>query len=512
MFLYCKTNSLIFFNLPNDFPTQLWHSIIINSIFIKLLQAPILIVLYLFFGRNSAANNQTSILSSTYNQGTVRNKYWRAKVATDEDVTDEEIKLDRDKILSQMANSSRPFNYIGDIDPTKPQPWPETEKDWRKLHETLSHNVRKSDESSPIPFNINKSRLPQLIFYGDSITEGWSGTSFGSIPGKHRMWNAGEDETIRRVFDNNFGKNSIWGERALKQPLILGISGSRTYDFIWRVQNGEFAKSSLLNVEDDENDKDDDDEKEDGGDDKDDEEEDGGDDKEDEEDDDEEEEKEKDSDNGDNDDTFDLGKLERIYIVLMGTNNLGGGMLPTPTVEGIDAAGRAILQLHKDSFSRHNTPAAMLFSELLPRRDDFRAVKMCPPRCNNSTGKPYKSFMPAIDMVNKELPRIVDGWRKDFGNSRIVLLSGSTTTNPTTPQADDKADNSANSNNSPTNDYIKTINCEREMFTFDDINELDKYMPDRLHPNSKGYELWSHCLKKGLEVIMDHQISLKVES
>jgi len=46
------------------------------------------------------------------------------------------------------------------------------------------------------------------------------------------------------------------------------------------------------------------------------------------------------------------------------------------------------------------------------------------------------------------------------------------------------------------------INCGKEMFAFDDVNELDIYMPDRLHPNAEGYTLWSHCLKKGLNAIL----------
>jgi len=211
-----------------------------------------------------------------------------------------------------------------------------------------------------------------------------------------------------------------------------------------------------------------------------------------------------------------LGKLERIYIVLMGTNNLGGGMLPTPTLEGMDAVGRAILQLHQKNFP--GVPSAMLFSELLPRRDDFRAEKMCPPRCANVTSKtPYKSFMPAINKVNKELPRIVEGWREDFVNSRIVLLSGST--NSTSSEEEEEAEESSTKLTIDTaisrykhNNYTKTVHCGREMFNnMDDIDEYDTYMPDRLHPNAKGYELWSHCIKKGLEVVMDHQISLDKE-
>ena len=48
--------------------------------------------------------------------------------------------------------------------------------------------------------------------------------------------------------------------------------------------------------------------------------------------------------------------------------------------------------------------------------------------------------------------------------------------------------------------YQPTINCRREMFAFDKGDEeCDRYMPDRLHPNAEGYELWSQCIKMRLE-------------
>ena len=284
------------------------------------LTAPILIVLYLIVGRSS--NKQPTILFENESTAvTGRNQYWRgqdvkmnqdskeeSKEVKDQSIsarhhkTNDKIEDTKEKIsptkltISEIANStlsasSRPFNYIGDINPTKPLPWPDSEKDYHKLHETLVQRVKESDELPSREFDINNSRLPQLLFYGDSITEGWGGTSFGNLPSKGRMWNEHEDLEIRKIFDTNFGTSSTWGKRSLKPSLILGISGSRTYDFIWRIMNGEFPRSSLL----DHNVKGHDDEY----------------------------------------DTFDLGKLERIYIVLMGTNNLGGGMLPTPTLEGI---------------------------------------------------------------------------------------------------------------------------------------------------------------------------------
>lgn len=346
------------------------------------------------------------------------------------------------------SSSSRPFQFIGDIDPSEPQPWPEEEKDWHSVHELLVKRVKESDA---LPINqVRDYHLPQLIFYGDSITEGWNGTSFGNLPAPHRMWTAGEDESIRKVFANAFGDTSDWGGYALKPPLILGISGSRTYDFIWRVRNGEFPVSSLLQVDTQQ----------------------GADDN--------------------HDDVFQIQRLERIYVLLIGTNNLGGGMLPGATIKGMDAAGRTILQLHEQYFP--HSPAAMLLSELLPRKDDFRAVKMCPPRCKNvKMLEPYQSFIPAIEKVNRALPTLLDGWREDYPNSRIILLSAKT-------QSGEVGE--SKQNDSTMYSYTKVITCGKAMFAINDDDEFDVYMPDRLHPNAKGYKLWSLCLKKGLDAIM----------
>lgn len=351
---------------------------------------------------------------------------------------------DADDYASIESNFSRPFQYIGDLDPTKPLPWPKEETDWWTLHETLVQRVQESDDMSPK--HLDGNYLPQLIFYGDSITEAWNGTSFGNIPGPTRMWDEGEPKKIRQVFEKHFGAASKWGERALLPPLILGISGSRTYDFIWRIENGEFPKSQLIPASAEQDVP-----------------------------------------------TFDAKKLQRIYIVLMGTNNLGGGMLPDLTIKGMDATGRKILELHQQYAP--NTPAAILFSELLPRKDDHRAVKMCPPRCANLTSlQPYESFMPAINKVNKALPTLLNGWMTDFPNSKVLLLSS---------ELDDKE---SNEKKHISDSDVSIIRCGYDMFAFDNDNEFDAHMADRLHPNAKGYDIWAHCLKRGLEEMMDHTI------
>lgn len=437
-----------------------------------------------FFGRSRSPTAAPQGGAGGIRTSTVRNKYWKANVAQFKD-EDGETTYDKNAQLAKMSNSSRPFLFIGDYDPGEPRPWPEEEADWWSLHETLARNVRASDALRPSEFDIDESRLPQLVFYGDSITEGWGGTTFGNVPGPHRMWTPDEPERIRDAFAKSFGEDSAWGKRALKPPLVLGISGSRTYDFIWRIRNGEFPTSRLLGGEG--------------------------------------EEEEEDDDAVQN--MFRLEKLERIYVVLMGTNNIGGGMLPGPTAKGMDAVGRAILQFHQDNFP--NTPSAMLFSELLPRRDDFRAARMCPPRCKNETTlEPFESFGPAIDRVNRELPEVVDGWRKDYENSRIVLLSSSSHATRELQSVEENSNNDDNDEEEEDDeleedeeedrldlddDYSYTIDCGREMFAMEDEDEFDAHMPDRLHPNAKGYELWARCLRKGLEVVMDHAVTLTTE-
>ncbi len=499
----------------------------------------------------------------------------------------------RDATSVGASGPPRPFEYIGDIDPTSPRPWPETERDWWAMHEKLVERVQLSDLIPPYvdDGHLSSHRLPQLVFYGDSITKRWEGTSLGQPDPRY--------DDLGDLFKTTFGNGSAWGKRAMKYPLLLGIGGSRTYDLIWRIENGEFPISRLVTTREEEMGE--------GG---------GGDgdvgaareegttgrgrmvieneggevdgiddaDKvEEEEGEEEEEEEEKEDDRKMKEKTRDdevdedkesrksigrrltswtrergrgapppassrwqrrreddvvvslspstSGRLERIYIVLIGTNNLGGGMLPGPTARGIDAVGRAILRLHFEAHPTHSgggeeddvvdVPAAILLSELLPRRDDHLAIRMCPPWCANVTSlEPYKSFMSAINEVNDALPEIAAGWRRDFPNSRIVLLSSNVddAIGGSDGMKDDGDDgrrrirvvdknrtaneSSSSSSTSVLDDYAHIINCGREMFAIDDESEFATYMPDGLHPNVNGYKLWSRCLNKGLAAIV----------
>lgn len=66
-----------------------------------------------------------------------------------------------------------------------------------------------------------------VVFYGDSITEGWKGTSYGFPNGR-------KDKNLE-VYEKHFTTKG--GAKYIGIP--LGISGDRTTDLLWRLQNGE---------------------------------------------------------------------------------------------------------------------------------------------------------------------------------------------------------------------------------------------------------------------------------
>ena len=70
-----------------------------------------------------------------------------------------------------------------------------------------------------------------IVFYGDSITEDWTGTRFGKPDERHA-------QTLE-VFNSFFSKS----HGGKYEGLAFGISGDTTSNLLWRLQNGEMPPS-----------------------------------------------------------------------------------------------------------------------------------------------------------------------------------------------------------------------------------------------------------------------------
>ena len=154
-----------------------------------------------------------------------------------------------------------------------------------------------------------KKKSRPFILLGDSITESWVGTSYGTPSTRA----AGVPKVLQELVQESQQQQQQQQKLPL-DPLILGISGDQTQHLLWRLQNGhlhpEYAEDP-----------------------------------------------------------------DALFVVLIGTNNLGAGELPGPTADGIIA----VLQYLLD-----HTQGNIIYLEVLPRGDDHRLPALCPPRCQTS--------------------------------------------------------------------------------------------------------------------------------
>mmetsp|Transcript_3618 Transcript_3618/g.4103 ORF Transcript_3618/g.4103 Transcript_3618/m.4103 type:complete len:361 (+) Transcript_3618:1-1083(+) len=135
------------------------------------------------------------------------------------------------------------------------------------------------------------------------------------------------------------------------------------------------------------------------------------------------------------------------YVVLIGTNNLGSGELPTPTSIGVMTVAEYILK---------STKGRLVLVQLLPRGDSQRLPRLCPPRCD-SDGNPFESYMPAVKKVNDAIQNEAPKLSKQYGNRLSVVNCGS--------------------------DFLSSA-----------LVVDDALMPDRLHPNADGHRILAKCI------------------
>jgi lysophospholipase L1-like esterase len=150
-----------------------------------------------------------------------------------------------------------------------------------------------------------------------------------------------------------------------------------------------------------------------------------------------------------------------VFVILIGTNNLGAGELPEPTAQGIASVVDHLLK----HTSEHNH---IMLMHVLPRGDGKTWLQnLCPPRCN-SHGQPFKSFMPIIPRVNAMVEEFLPtGATKD---KRLSMVDCGT-------------------------DFLNTELDGHRHGQEDGSEVKEELMPDLLHPNAAGHKVLAKCIR-----------------
>lgn len=147
-----------------------------------------------------------------------------------------------------------------------------------------------------------------------------------------------------------------------------------------------------------------------------------------------------------------------VFVVLIGTNNIGGGEEPGEVNQALRTIAQYLLEEVK---------GRIIFVELLTRGDVFRTKDICPPRCDEN-GKPLSSFMPSINEVNTAMRENMSRLTRKYRGR------------------------------------ISTVNCngvfapdEAAVQRGEEVNTA--LMPDSLHPNADGHHLLAQCVLKCID-------------
>jgi len=145
-----------------------------------------------------------------------------------------------------------------------------------------------------------------------------------------------------------------------------------------------------------------------------------------------------------------------LFVCMIGTNDLGSGILPGPTTEGVLAVAEYILK---------NTKGTLIMFEILPRGDKkFKFLPaICPPRCDKH-GEKFASFGPAVDKVNRALREAAPKLSKMYDGRMSLVGCGDL--------------------------FVPKDGGGPGREVRDDL------MPDQLHPNAEGYRLLADCLMR----------------
>mmetsp|Transcript_16815 Transcript_16815/g.25421 ORF Transcript_16815/g.25421 Transcript_16815/m.25421 type:complete len:341 (+) Transcript_16815:118-1140(+) len=142
---------------------------------------------------------------------------------------------------------------------------------------------------------------------------------------------------------------------------------------------------------------------------------------------------------------------EAVFVVLIGTNNIGEGVLPKQAAMGVKAVVEHLLK---------HTKGHVMLMKVLPRGDSEKLKKLCKPRCD-AEGNPFKSFLPSIEGMNTVIEKtVVPKLKRKFGKKRLSLMD-----------------------------------CGKKFLeTGEGRDTKNGLMPDGLHPNAEGHTILAQCI------------------
>ena len=158
-------------------------------------------------------------------------------------------------------------------------------------------------------------------------------------------------------------------------------------------------------------------------------------------------------------------------MILIGTNNLGSGMSPEMAFQGVKAVV-AMVRLRRPLVH-------VLLLGILPRSDNLKRLGQTP-----------HTTLSHIQTINQRLEEEVAGRRGDG-----TILGGSSESSAVPPSEKE---------NAAKDDMVWFLDCGRSFISSDGSLKVD-LMPDLLHPNAAGAEVWVQCMKPTIE----HMLKLR---
>ena len=188
-------------------------------------------------------------------------------------------------------------------------------------------------------------------------------------------------------------------------------------------------------------------------------------------------------------------------VLLVGSHNLAAGHDPEETAAGIEkVAGRLL----------NETRGKLLVNALLPRGDGAHVLhKLCPPRCAKN-GKPFHSFGPAIERVNRlvnaSVLRLAAQFRArvrfvDCGKPFTAESGAHSRAHSTRGLGKGRGGGGlAGVGERLVDDLARgAVDLEHTISGGGKAEEVQlELMPDRVHPNAAGHRLWAECLEQNL--------------